>query len=199
MATIFTSFENPRGCGYRKKGGIYLVSGKFIKGCDLLPIPLTYCKCCGAGIKPARGWTWIDLSLFEDLTCPKCTSDTMCLPFYWKKGAVGLLWVGGVYYDNPSKFINEAVNMVISRRISAVPRGFEIGKTWVLLAHRKAIPAEDPNEDPSPGVISAFLPEHIDYIVKGDETEEELDALEKLGFRLVSVVPVVDQKEITYN
>jgi hypothetical protein len=35
-----------------------------------------------------------------------------------------------------------------------------------------------------------FLPTGIEYIVKGDETEDELDRLEERGFKLIRVVKV---------
>ena len=53
--------EAKRGCGYRKVGGLYLVSDGLGIPCDRLPITLEVCPCCGAGIKPARGWTWVDV------------------------------------------------------------------------------------------------------------------------------------------
>ena len=35
--------------------------------------------------------------------------------------------------------MREASKMGVSRRITAVPRDFVVGETWVLLGHRKAI------------------------------------------------------------
>lgn len=46
MATVRTSVEGARGCGYRKAGGIYLVSGGIPRPCGKLPIPLTTCPTC---------------------------------------------------------------------------------------------------------------------------------------------------------
>lgn len=40
MATVHTSVESARGCGFRKGGGIYLVSGGLSEPCPKLPIEL---------------------------------------------------------------------------------------------------------------------------------------------------------------
>jgi hypothetical protein len=54
------SHEKPRGCGRRKPGGLYLVAPGDGAPCCKLPIKLDVCPTCHAGIKPARGWTWVD-------------------------------------------------------------------------------------------------------------------------------------------
>jgi hypothetical protein len=50
---------------------------------------------------------------------------------------VGLINVGAGFYRTPEAFAEEARTMGISRRVSAVPRGFKLGETWVFLAHPK--------------------------------------------------------------
>ena len=52
-------------------------------------------------------------------------------------GKAGLLWIGEQFYPTPGEFTREAEELGISRRISAVPRDFKLGETWVLFAHRK--------------------------------------------------------------
>src|SRR6185436_15208748 len=59
VASIRTSAEGARGCGYRAPGGKYLVSGAPSEACSKLPVELATCPCCGSGIKPSRAWTWI--------------------------------------------------------------------------------------------------------------------------------------------
>jgi hypothetical protein len=54
------AIEAKRGCGYRKVGGTYLVSGGLGMPCCKMPILLKTCPCCGHGVKQSRGWTWID-------------------------------------------------------------------------------------------------------------------------------------------
>ena len=98
--------------------------------------------------------------------------------------------------------------MGVSRRISTVPRDLVIGETWVALAHPKACDTHEcehgvktiagaeceacpeglPVAVMHPGVFTMFLPKAIEYVVKGNETDDELDRLEERGFRLVKVV-----------
>jgi len=133
--------ETRRGCGWRKIGGLYLVAGGHAVPCDRFPLQLTVCPTCSQGIKQSRGWTWIDPNtLFngvhkhckDQFACPLCMDPAAM-------GKSGLLWVGERFYRTPRHFLNEVMSMGLSRRISAVPRGFEVGKTWVLVAHPHAV------------------------------------------------------------
>jgi hypothetical protein len=120
-------------------------------------------------------------------------------------GKVGLLWIGEAFYATTTDFNDEAARLGISRRISSIPNGFEIGKTWVALAHRKAITrvcecagqtervgecAECNGEGVVhiPAIFRMFRSEAIEYVVKGTETDEELEAMEKRGTTPVRVV-----------
>jgi hypothetical protein len=69
MAMINSQIEHKRGCGYRKPGGMYLVSLGIGRDCGKLPIPLTVCPCCGAGIKFSRGFTWISDEIIKNAPC----------------------------------------------------------------------------------------------------------------------------------
>jgi hypothetical protein len=51
----------------------------------------------------------------------------------------GLLWIGAKFYKSAEAFDREAAELGVSRRISAIPRGFKMGETWILFAHPKAI------------------------------------------------------------
>lgn len=135
---IRTSIEQKRGCGHRHQGGLYLVSGGLFDACHKLPIPLTVCPCCHAGVKPSRGWTWVGYQLIKDAPCskPGCTG---CHPFDGSIQKFGLLWIGEKFYKHPYDFNKEALGQGISRRIANVPKDFVLGETWVLLAHRKGI------------------------------------------------------------
>ena len=84
----------------------------------------------------------------------------------------------------------EADTLGVSRRIPAVPREFVLGETWVFVAHRKTIVMvnDDGDMEFSPGVFHIFQPTAVEYIVTGDETEEELESLEKRGLSLVDVI-----------
>ena len=262
-----TLVEGPRGCGFRKPGGLYLVSGNLSEPCPRLPHETEVCPTCGEGIKPARGYTWVDGGKLvpptvhgtdeHDLVCPLS-------PARDEKGGYaerypgdhahyvsrlgercGLIWIGEQHYKTPGEFMREAAKMGVSRRITAVPRDFEVGETWVLLGHRKAVekacsecgdlpepgnpdmslrprPGESAEEvvdrvtraakssgpDPDcpvcegtgrehkPGIVTAFQPIGIEYVVKGDETEEELEALEARGIEPVEVIRAEEQEAL---
>ena len=195
--------ETMRGCGYRKVGGLYLVAGDLVAPCDRLPIELTVCRCCGAGIKQAKGWTWIQpfkilgdhgVDNVEENTRTLCTCGPDC-PVCWpslrfgEHRRAGLIWIGAEHYATPNEFMAEGLEQGISRRISAIPREFEIGKTWVFLAHPKAIQKRlEDHPDPEvrdqliadsvfgpadlydvPGIFSAFKPVRIERIVLQSE------------------------------
>lgn len=132
----------------------------------------------------------------------------------------GLLWIGEKFYPTPADWIRESREQGISRRIHAVPNDFEVGKTWVCVAHIKAIkkPCDhgiEPHPDQTvaetltaqancdlcdkdgfvytPGIFQMFQPQAIEYVVKGDETDDELEKLAKRGFTLVKIERVGDQ------
>ena len=204
--------EAKRGCGYRKAGGLYLMAGKPAAECGKLPLEISVCPTCGQGIKPARGWTWIDVEqMFKvvrclhnplDDCCRRCPLSTVNLPDHPR---MGLLWIGEKFYATPEAFLAEGIAQGISRRITAIPNDFELGKTWVLFAHRKTISVIEEHEiEPYPnrkaeltevwkaGIFSCFLPQRIEYIVKDDDTEEKLERLEKRGVTLIKLVRTVD-------
>lgn len=54
--------------------------------------------------------------------------------------------------------------MGLSRKISAVPRGFVLGETIVYLAHRCSVVTRD--DDIAAGIFSAFRPTGIDLVVE---------------------------------
>lgn len=202
---IRTSYEGKRGCGYRKEGGLYLVTAGEGRYCGALPIPLGICPTCHAGIKPARGWTWIDLQAIRaGKPCVQTRGPDYCndCPFFRIEKA-GLIWVGEKFYPNTTDFSREAATMGISRRIAQIPREFKVGETWVALAHRKAIEKIEPKPLESladvktqddfiqytPGIFYLFRPTAIEYIVKESDTTEKLEAMEKRGITLVKVIP----------
>lgn len=238
--SVRVSYERARGCGRRKEGGLYLVAGQPSEPCSLLPVETAVCPCCGTGIKPARGWTWIDADPFLDAHYVArggtVRSDDMVIrrghgteghmlacPLARKLGRTGLIWVGEAFYKTPGEFMREANDMGISRRITAVPRDFVLGETWVLLAHRRAIPAgyklkgqdevyetlqalneANPDADPEkvedafkPGIITAFMPTAIEYVTRPEDREDEefLSSLEKRGITPVEVRPAHEPEE----
>jgi hypothetical protein len=78
MPTIKTVSEGPRGCGFRKPGAFYVRSDGLGWNCGALPIPIERCPTCNHGIKPSRGWTWVNLA---DLTAKReCERAGGCGP-----------------------------------------------------------------------------------------------------------------------
>lgn len=193
IPTIIDVIDHERGCGKRKPGGLYLRSDNFGSSCGKLPLPLSVCPCCSAGVKPSRGWTWIDATkLFEGIACRNARLSTAACgqcPLNEGLGKAGLLWVGEGFYKTPEIWIQEAMEFGISRRIAHIPIGFKLRETWVLMAHRKAITDYSvPNVVTlRPGVFQIFLPTRIEYVVSGKETQEQLCQLEKQGVTLVRV------------
>lgn len=201
-----TSYEGERGCGRRKGGGLYLMSDGVGMDCDLLPVELHVCPTCGTGIKPSRGWTWVN----PDALLPHHRATAPMLPVTAPELQVhsgcplnepgllgeraGLLWIGERYYKTPRAWMEEGRQMGFSRRVAAVPRGFEIGETWVLAAHRKAV--IEFNEDGpvyTPAIFHIWKPSRIEYVVRGNETDEEIAALEARGIEPVIVKPLTEQ------
>lgn len=174
------SVEAKRGCGYRKVGGLYLVSGKLAAPCCKLPHLLDVCPCCGAGIKQTRGWTWVSPTLLLGLGgCEGSPARAALCPASNPAGMgerAGLLWIGRGFYKSAEEFSAEVAALGISRRLTAVPRGLVVGKTWVLLAHPGAcqpdaavvVPVGEAAKRRA-GVFSIFLPTGIELIVKQSE------------------------------
>lgn len=212
--------EAKRGCGYRKAGGLYMVGGGVGIPCDRLPFELTCCPTCSQGVKQARGWTWIDVAKFfqgphllpigEGSVAPPeklwpCYCNDFC-PLCRKPeamGKAGLLWIGEKFYKTPDKFIAEGVSLGFSRRIKAVPQGFKIGETWVMLAHAKAVSAPywspgqiavdlalAPEAPPvfKPGIFYVWLPSRLELILnESQRNSPEAEAAEKRGITPVYV------------
>jgi hypothetical protein len=195
---IETRHDAPRRCGRRKAGGLYLMGAGLAEPCRRLPIPLLRCPTCDAGVKFSRGWTWVDgAALLETRACLN-ESERDCLLCPLAEAAlagqrsVGLLWVGAEHYPSPGDFDQEALELGISRRVRTLPHGFVVGETWVWLAHVHCIPTEDAW---IPGVFSVFRPRAVEYVVKGDEDEAELQKLTDRGITPVRVVPIEEKEK----
>jgi len=162
------------------------MGGKLSAPCCKLPLALDICPCCNQGIKQTRGWTWFNpIPFFSKTACPAIPCPASNPTSMGNK--VGLLWIGEKFYPTPGDFQREAAKQGISRRISAVPRGFKLGM-WVMLAHPKAImhledDAPTGNVTWSPGIFAMFIPTHIEKIVTKSESEDEdaMDALREKG------------------
>lgn len=196
--------ERKRGCGYRKPGGLYLmgdVTMQVVK-CGKLPLALTTCPVCGGGIRRSPWPRWVNAcELFRRVPCDLqgtkhhaicwlnpltlCGDEEVGDPALGKRAL--LIWIGEGHYSTPRKFFDEAEALGISRRIAAIPRGFVVGETLVLFAHVRAIAKGEPIAAWDPGIISAFVPDRIEYVVKLGDTEKKLARLVGRGVTLVRV------------
>jgi hypothetical protein len=187
-------FDAPLKSGMRKPGGLYLRAAGLSAACGKLPVELKVCPCCGTGIRPARGWTWVDAdALLSTQACPTrihYQERVLCelCPLEKRLGRAGLVWIGESFYHHPNDWTAEAMLHGVSRRIHRIPRGFKLGETWILVAHRKAI-TRFHHQEPitTPGIFHAFRPTAIEYVVRGDESPDELKAMARRGITPVRV------------
>ena len=211
---IETRQDSIRGCGWRKEGGLYLISSGVSKACGKLPLPLKVCPTCGQGIKFSRGFTWINPeSLFRNAECDHYDRDTMtgftrpetqCMGCPLNDDTIhllgekaGLLWVGEKFYSIES-FLQEAAEQGVSRRILTVPHEFKLGKTWVFLAHKKVFQIGG-NDEWDAGIFQVFKPTAIEYVVKGDEDPEKLERMVKKGITPVRIQKMDDKGERVFD
>ena len=183
------AIEARRGCGYRKVGGLYLVGSGQGETCCKLPIALHVCPTCNQGIKQSRGWQWIAPQAW--LRDP-CTSDdpraTTCCPAASPEvfgERVGLIWIGEKFYSSAEAFMAEGARQGISRRISALPRDFVLGETWVFFAHPKVVRTA---EGHGPGIFHIFRPTAVEKIVTESQSKDA-DAMADL--RKQGITPVI--------
>lgn len=200
--------ESKRGCGYRKIGGLYLVSNAgYQLICDGLPMELEPCDCCGFVPQFTRGlqrisWKYIlqaernhhialkargkagEICSCPPI-CPICHSENQELKSY------GLMHVGKKFYT-AKEFVREAENMGVSKRISDIPRWLILDETWILLAHDEVpkMPLKKLKEngllekEPETfrAVFYAFKPQRVEMPVWENEiSNEEIQMLEKRG------------------
>ena len=198
--------EQKRGCGYRKIGGLYLVSdpGSTLH-CDGLPLPLEPCGCCGFNppfsrnlqkiqpgyISQAENNKHIKLwAIRSEANKPSCQCPKECPLCYPQETAVyGLMFVGKQSYT-PESFIKEAFKLGVSKRIPEIPSWLTLGETWIFLAHNETPEAElsqDPGlRDCEPETIRAifyaFKPSRIEMpLWKTQISDEEIRMLEEKG------------------
>jgi hypothetical protein len=202
MTSVEIRFDQVRGCGTRKAGGLYLVADGPSASCGRLPLPLPVCGTCGHGFKPTRGWPWVTVPAAflesESQACAEshCARCPLCPTR--PEVRVGLLWCGEAFYATPADWLREAAAQGISRRIATVPKGFVVGETWVLMAHRKALMgvADGGEVTYQAGIFHTFRPTAIEYVVTGIETEEDLAALRKRGITPVRVEQAQQQQAL---
>ena len=187
--------EAKRGCGFRKAGGLYLVSDALGEPCERLPIPVVPCPCCGERIKQVRGFQWVtvDYAMKGAKPCNPEAGDhhhkgcVVCNPAILEQEKYGLIWVGEQFYPTMGDWSSEAAKLGVSKRVNAIPKGVEIGKTWVLVAHPKGISKPDADQF-VPAICSAFKVRRIELIVTPSMKKERwVKDLVKQGVTLVEV------------
>ncbi len=228
--------EAKRGCGFRKGGSMYLVGPQLTRPCGKLPITLERCATCGEGFSFSRAMRWVDPTKLipegacetKSLTGPGDSlaweDSRKCLgcPAANVEAIIGdravLIWIGEGHYATPRAFMDEAVERGISRHLNnGVPKGFEVGKDWVLLAHAKCgtkdCECEHATDDALvydkdcttckgsgkvdvAGIFTMFKPTAVEYVCRGDETDEELDALVKRNITPVRVKRIGENAEL---
>ena len=184
--------EPKRGCGFRKisrKGRVfyYLCGSGFSLPCDRLPFRLKVCPVCGSGLKFHRGFQWLSWKDYAG-EHNECKCHEKCFVCHPTDEKYGLMWVGERYYT-PKSFVLEAERMGVSKLVSALPKDLQIGKTKVLLAHRKAW------RNREPAIFFAFVVRRVEVLVRAEEADEEW--VERLRRRGVTVIVVEGQKQTT--
>jgi hypothetical protein len=174
---------------------MYLVCDGEGRACGRFPLALAVCPVCSGGIKQSRGWTWIEpAELFAGQPCvaePHICG--FCPLLDLDLGRSGLLWVGAMHYKTPAHFDLESAALGVSRRISAIPKDFVLGETWVFLAHPNVIPGQNDEGEQVllPGAFKLFKPSAIEQIVTETQADDK-DEMAKLTERGITAVVVPD-------
>ena len=182
------AIEPRRGCGYRKVGGLYLVSGGVWASCDRLPIEIGACPVCGHGLQFTRALTEINpFRLWGDHQ--DCRDTFICHACRPDDGVAYVMGVGERYYT-PQNFITEGNMMGVCKRIPYIPKNMVLGQTWVYLSHHKLIYVgkENGKDVYKQGIFAAFRPERVEMLLwKRQATKKKLKELEKRGITPVIV------------
>jgi len=206
--------EARRGCGFRKVGGMYLCGEYVSAPCDRMPFPLTTCPVCGQGIKVSRGFTEVNPYRLWGIHRDCKDHFRPCFLCDPRDESAYIMLVGAGNYKTKEDFLDEAQLMGISKRIPFIPKGLELGKTVIYLAHPKAcevkIPAalqeamsiveeaqtkqpkllEAERNEKKLGIFCAFIPKRVEKLVWESElTDEKREQLEKRG---ITPVPISD-------
>ncbi len=205
------AIEKARGCGYRICGALYLVSDSIQRTwCGRLPLPTS--------MKQSRQFqlhALMDvLAGTEDVLCGKadCVSGWLTCPLRWPPRispltAVGVSWVGSKDYT-PDSFTLEVAEMGVSKRVSGIPAGLQLGRTWVFLAHpaayryptcrrcgmgwaeydRPECHKGQPHAWQGPGFFHGFVVQRVECLAEDDRLQE--DWVSDLKQKGVTIIPV---------
>lgn len=215
------SYEAARMCGFRKPSkdgiGIYLRGSPFNEACERLPWLLECCPTCGQGYKQSRGFTWINpMNMFDPFVAPQCTVNLADDPFSSHRheqcwmcnpellgSMAGLIWIGEKFYATPTLFLRESDQMGISRKISAIPNGFEVGVHAIFLAHIRTFAKRLPDGkmEYKPGVFAAFKPSSVDLVIDDPDCvpDKAIALAKRIGEDKVRLVKVIKDAEESEN
>jgi len=198
--------QKERGCGFRKKGGLYAYFHMdFVQTCPNLPLPIPeVCPVCGEGIRQARGIRYIIPNKFLPKVKEKC-ADKICPVCNPSEEKSGLMWVGKQYYT-ASQFTKEAMEMGISKRIASKP-DIPIG-TMFYFVHPHAIrtgtavfdeedsPHRSKGTETHPGIFLAARLSAFHKIIDEELAKDEklIKDLEEQG-----ITAVIETKTTTYQ
>jgi len=212
------SIEAKRGCGFRKVGATYLC-GDYThhEACDRMPFALTVCPVCGQGIKVSRGFTQVNPYRLWGIHQDCKDNFRPCFLCDPQDELAYIMLVGAGSYPTPQDFVKEALAMGISKRIPFIPKGLELGKTVLYLAHPKACEVREPvalqqamaivqeTQTKQPklleteriekklGIFCAFIPKRVEKLIWEDElTDKKREQLEKQGITPIPI-PVRDK------
>jgi len=188
------AIEAKRECGYRQVGKLYLMGEGIGFNCPSLPLPFNECECCSYSPSFYRDFQWIKKAYIKHIRRPTGQACEPECPISYgvnDQTEYGLMWVGKKYYT-PEEFIAEDKTLGICKAIKQIPKGLVLGKTWVLIAHPRAITFEDmaePGELSSmPGVFYAFQPVRVEMLIyQALATPEKLAELEAKGITPIIV------------
>ena len=177
---VETRKDHKRCDGWRKPGGLYLIADRLGAPYRRCPRALTVCPVCGAGVKQSPGWQWFEPAEF--FPCEKDGPDCETCPLKDPdpRTRSGLIWISKLHFPTTSKFRSEAEQWGVRVRINHKPKGLELGKTRVFLAHPTAC-IRQTDFAPRRGLFASFIPTAIEYVVKGDESPEALERMTKNG------------------
>ncbi len=130
--------------------------------------------------------------------CPICNTQQDQL--------YGLMFVGKNNYT-PEEFIEEALKFGVSKRIPEIPRWLQLGKTWILLAHKEVpmigqkatyqtegLLTQEPTTKKA--VFFAYRPQRLEMPMwKGDISDNDILLLERHGITVV----LIEKNQLNYQ
>lgn len=192
--------EARRGCGYRKVGGLYIVSGTNFDFCHRTPVKTPEIEFF-RGYKEINPYHTIggrcnkfhEIELRNGGANYHCYLCSICNPPD-QDHMHGLMFVGEGYYT-PESFMNEAVKLGVSKRISKIPENLVLGDSIIYVAYKyMKFPLKDNDGkifawESMPAIFMSFVPDRIEKIITESQSknEELMKGLEEKGITPVIV------------